>query len=285
MNMQIKTSQFQTEATSTDPIFAAIARHRAANDALSEFIHLKSEFDDSRRDSTGKFKDIPECAIWDQKEELFGDADQSAADDLASTVPTTPEGMFEKLEYVSSEHERGNRIYADDDLVTVIRTAVNSGLLPSKKVKHPKLGAVEKPDLLRLSVAAIPLVCNDDAELLALVDQHMKISLERDRMADLEEGLEFGTKERQKHSAKHSRLNKNCGALRVLIANTNAKSLFGIFAKLTVACECMGLHGIEDEMVDALDENWAYGETVAFSTLRDMVLLAPSVDMFGEAKR
>jgi hypothetical protein len=112
----------------------------------------------------------------------------------------------------------------------------------------------------------------------------MKVSLERDTMADQEEGLDLRSDEGRKHSAKHGILNKNTGALRVLVANSNAKSLVGIFAKLTVACECMGLDGIEDEMVDALDKNWAYGETVAFSTLRDMVLLAPSVDMSGQAK-
>jgi hypothetical protein len=285
MNMHVGKKTLADTTSLVDPTFAAITRHRATNDALSEFIHMKSEFDDGHRDGTGKFKEIPECAEWDQKEEMFGDAEKSAADDLAATVPTTLEGLFAKLDYVSAEHARGNRIYTDDDLVTVIQTAVDSGLLPGKKAKQPRLHAVEKPDLLHLSIAAIPLACKDDAELLDLVDLYMKGSLERDRMAEIEEGLEFGTEARQKYSAKQGRLYKNTGALRVLIANTNAKSLAGIFAKLTVVCQCLGLSGIEDEMVDDLNRNWAYGETVAFSTLRDMVLLAPAVDMSGETKR
>jgi hypothetical protein len=122
----------------TDPMFAAIARHRAANDAFSEFLHRKSEFDESRRDSQGKFRDVPECAEWDEKEEHFSDIERSASDDLAATVPTTLEGVFAKMDYVSAEHLRGNHIYAGDDLITVISSVLDSGLLPGKRTKHRK---------------------------------------------------------------------------------------------------------------------------------------------------
>jgi hypothetical protein len=145
MNMQIKASDFQSgTALSSDPTFAAIERHRAANSALSEFLHLKSEFDDSRRDESGKFKKVPECAKWDKKEDQFGDDEKRAADDLAATIPTTIEGILAKMEYVASEHARGNHIYVDTDLVTVIQTVVDSGLLRGRKTKQHRPCTAEK---------------------------------------------------------------------------------------------------------------------------------------------
>jgi hypothetical protein len=131
MNMQVKNGDLPSSAS--DPVIAALEQYRLAALAFSQFLREKDIFDESRRNAEGKFTPHPDEDVFDQREEQVCSAERRAAEELAQAVPTSPESVFSKLDYIVSENDRGNRIYSDLELIEVLRSILLSGLLSGSK--------------------------------------------------------------------------------------------------------------------------------------------------------
>jgi hypothetical protein len=105
----------------SDPIFAAIERHKALNAAFTEVLRGMSDFEERHDDAAAGIDE------WERREEDASNAERDACDEMVATEPTTLAGLLALLRYVEDEHDRGEKILDEsglEELVSVTVTAL-----------------------------------------------------------------------------------------------------------------------------------------------------------------
>jgi hypothetical protein len=107
-------------AMTPDPIFAAIARHKASNAALEQVLDGMTNCQEEHG-----FGASPELEEWYRREAEAGAADDDALHEMLGTVPTTLSGVVALLRYISQEHDEGNPIL-DNDGEELLSTTISA---------------------------------------------------------------------------------------------------------------------------------------------------------------
>ena len=86
----------------SDPVFAAIDRHRQAEAAFSAASLKYSRLQDATRDEAGHFINTPEVVAVAAESESICDASDAALTELVAITPTTTAGCAALLRYVEA---------------------------------------------------------------------------------------------------------------------------------------------------------------------------------------